>query len=74
MDTENPEEALLVIAVYDGYKLVDCTVGNFEIAAGETEIEKSVTLTTESDLSKYTVRGFAWEGTELYSLCDPVTK
>ncbi len=74
-DTENPEEALLVIAVYDGNELVECVADSFDIASGDTDIEKSITLTTAKDLSQYTVRGFVWDiGEEFYSLYEPATK
>ena len=73
-DTENPEEALLVIAVYDGNELVECVADSFDIASGDTDIEKSITLTTAKDLSQYTVRGFVWDiGEEFYSLYEPAT-
>ena len=68
------EKVFLVIGVYKDNVLVECAADVFEIQPGEKDVEKTVTLTTEKDLSDYTVRGFVWDRKDLASLIDSITK
>jgi len=71
---ESVQKAFLIIGVYKDRVLEECIADVFEIEAGATDVEKTVTLTTDKDLSQYTVRGFVWNRETFSPLIVSVTK
>jgi len=72
--TDSLRKAFLIIGVFKDRVLEECVADVFEISAGEENVEKSVTLTTDLDLSQYTVRGFVWDREDISPLIGCITK
>jgi len=72
--TPEKKKAIFLIGVYLENIMEECAVKTYEIKSCEENILKSVTLTTDKDLSQYTVRGFVWDGESFSPLDDSIFK